>query len=138
MIHRLLGMLLKPFQCLVLGAVLLMPIGFANISEGEPALVVLSASWCAKCRELPEIVDGTLQELNSENLRVVTLDVDNPSTAEVASRYDITLNGNDVPQVYLFSGSKTILLMSASEQKIGHTEESQAHLIQALRRQGIQ
>jgi thiol-disulfide isomerase/thioredoxin len=111
----------------------LFPLAQANMSEGEPALIVLTASWCAKCRDLPDVIDPTLAALGSPSLRVVMLDVDNPSTTEVANRYGISLNGNDVPQIYFYRQQRTQLLLTASEHQQGHAEETQVKLLNKVR-----
>ena len=108
------------------------PVLAAEFPEGEPVLVVLTASWCAKCRDLSELITPMLEDFSQKNISTVMLDVDNPSTTEVSARYGISLSGNDIPQIYLFSGGKTQLMMSAKDYTIGHIEEAQAALAAKL------
>ena len=110
-----------------------MPVNADNgVKEGEPALVVISANWCAKCRDMSDITDNVLQAVPQADLKVITLDVDNPSTPSVAKRYGINLQGNAVPQIYLFQHGQTSLLLDANTYQLGDIDEASQSIKQQL------
>ena len=117
----------------VLGIVSPLMASAVDYPEGQPAIVVLSADWCAKCRDMNDIVSDTLTESGAANWRIITLDVDNPSTQDVSKRYGILLQGADIPQVYALWGGKTTLLLGAKEYQLGHEEEGQSLLQSRLK-----
>ncbi len=73
---------------------------FAARSEAVkgPVIVVLDASWCAVCREINPVVANLA---SSQGVQLVRLDVDSANAPVQAGQYGITVNGGDMPQVYL-------------------------------------
>ena len=112
-----------------------LPVNAADtgFKEGSPALVIISANWCAKCRDMPQIASNVIQGMNQPNFRIVTLDVDNSSTAAVAKRYGINLQGNAVPQIYLFSQGKTKLLLDANSYELGNIDQASQSIQQQMK-----
>ncbi|MGE0201456.1 MAG: thioredoxin family protein [Candidatus Melainabacteria bacterium] len=60
-------------------------------------LVVFSASWCAKCRQ----VDPVVQAIGAERgIPVVVIDVDQQNAPGQASEYGLSIPRSELPQVY--------------------------------------
>jgi len=118
------SMLIITLMAGLLSLILLMPQGIAAVSfeEGQPAVVMLSASWCAKCRVVNNVLANVLSSNGKADTRIVTLDVDNTSTPAIAKRYGIQIGGADLPQVYWYQQGKTSLILSASEVNLGDEE----------------
>ena len=112
---------------------LLYPLKSFAFEEGEPALVVLSADWCAKCRDLNIIIPDVLNQLAKSDVRIITLDADNESTPQVARRYGIKLEGADLPQVYLYKQGKTSMVLNSTDYSVGHREQAQTKLLNNLK-----
>ena len=82
---------------------------------------------------MPQIASNVIQGMNQPNFRIVTLDVDNSSTAAVAKRYGINLEGNAVPQIYLFSQGKTKLLLDANSYELGNIDQASQSIQQQMK-----
>jgi len=118
-------------------AVFLGWMGFASLntpamskekSSDTPALVVLSASWCASCREINPVIRRIVETSPELGLKVVTLDVDSGDAPSNASAYGITVAGTDVPQVYLFSNGKTVLLFNGRNYRMGQAKAVESQI----------
>ena len=118
------SMLIIALMAGLLSFILLIPKSVAAVSfeEGQPAVVILSASWCAKCRIVNDVLPNALSSNNKADTRIVTLDVDNTSTPAIAKRYGIQVGGADLPQVYWYKQGKTTLILSANEVSLGDEE----------------
>lgn len=119
------------FTVLVILA-LMAPLQLFAFDEGEPVLVVLSANWCAKCRDLKTVIPDVLTQLSKQDMRIVTLDADNETTPQLAKRYGIRLEGSDLPQVYLYQQGKTALVLNSADYAVGHPEQATSKLLKNL------
>lgn len=97
-------------------------------ASDTPALVVLSASWCASCREINPVIRRIVETSPELGLKVVTLDVDSGEAPSTAGSYGITVAGTDVPQVYLFSNGKTVLLFNGHNYRMGQAKAVESQI----------
>lgn len=135
---------LKPKQILILTVTVLAVLGMIFITRlasesyaarsskpANPAVVVLTASWCGTCREINPVVSRVVNSY--PDLEMVLLDVDSSSAPSDAGKYGITIaGGSDLPQVYLYNEGRTILLFSGKGYKFGHSKQAEQQIRQQL------
>ncbi len=102
------------------------------VAPAQPTVVVLSASWCGTCREISPMVRKVVSSSPELGLKLVTLDVDGSSAPAQAEQYGISVSGSNVPQVYLFSNGKTVLLFNGKNYKFGQSKAAEAEIRQRL------
>ncbi len=113
----------------LLGIILAVSMTSVMAQQRPPTLVVLTANWCGTCREVLPIVQRVAP---SGGANVVILDVDSDTTAKEAAQYGISVEGSDVPQVYLSNKGKTTMLFNGKNYKFGQTAQVESKLRQGL------
>jgi glutaredoxin len=73
------------------GAEISYPQAYAAYQEGQPLVVVCSASWCPACHAL-------VSELRASDVAFAILDVDHPSSDEIKTIY----TGGSIPQTVVW------------------------------------
>jgi len=67
------------------------------LSNGKPTVFEFYADWCEACKEMaPDMVEA--EKLNSNQLDIVMLNVDNPRWFELINKYDV----NGIPKLIFF------------------------------------
>jgi len=120
----------KFFGLGLLSMLLIGPCFAAKPVANNGTLVVLTANWCATCREIIPAVQRAATSLG--DLPVVTLDVDNGGTPEQANQYGVSISGSDIPEVYFVKGGKTTMVFNGRGYRFGHADQVQNQIQQEV------
>ena len=94
--------------------------------HNDNALVMFTASWCAKCRPVQPIT----QEVASQNgLGFSSIDVDVQNAPAEASNFGLSIPSADLPQVYLVKNGHTSLVLDGRTISYGKDEQIRLSLL---------
>jgi thiol-disulfide isomerase/thioredoxin len=117
---------------MALGAVLLrvLPSQAGNGNGSQGAVVVFTASWCAKCRDLAPIIQAATSEVG---VPLQWVDVDNPNAPNQAQAFGVSIPGGDPPHVLWVKGGRAQSLIDSRAYNYQNAGALRQQMVNTLR-----